>query len=307
MKMKIWVRAFIILTWAMPVRLEAQSEFWHTLVTEKTRDAAYLAPTSMITQNTWYSETKYIDSYPYLKACISSVFKFNANGMYHCTLTVRVDDVEETKYRILYDGFVEYEVSFSGVWQRYLKSYLCIKMNLQTVRVKPIIYHETPIAQLSERRKAEMVRMLASKKKILIDYYSRHQGKFPNDDYSIYIHRLDNNYLAWGDIIYMSESVYQMLKDEKERALKEQAEKAAEEEERRIALQKAEEEAERKAELMQEVERIIFQEEYQQIAEEQQAKQQAEQKKVKKRRRWLIALSSIVGVAWIALYYYKLY
>lgn len=174
------------------------------LVTEQSRDEAFLAPTSLMTSHVWCSVT---DSYEG-KCCSSledifgigeievlfSELHLLSDGTYRETLHVKSsrENSEESKKS-------RFDLKWSGRWNRHEKMFLRRKPDEKTVRVVFYEYDGTQKSRLSERKRYEVSRLENSIKQsfssFLNDIKTCHQLK---DFFGQQIQRLDKNFLILG-------------------------------------------------------------------------------------------------------------
>lgn len=178
------------------------------LVTEETKDKAYLAPTSLITAREWFSKPVFVNwetvlEYgSYTPASVSYYYKFYKNGTYF-----------EKRRVVMEVGSTEdiFEISLMGKWTRYLKEFLCTKEDTLSIKVGVIKYRGVLFSQLSERKKMEATREFVSygiKMRHELHWIATHRSfrdrPYPNTSFRNSINRLDEDYLIIGDKVCMS-------------------------------------------------------------------------------------------------------
>ena len=186
------------------------------LVSEKTKDEAFEAPTSLLTGKRWVfnSELSCWLNYPY----IFETFHVPQSGM----ITFKADRTFTTERIIKYPWGI-WKVTYSGDWTRFKHEFISMKPNPLSVKVECIEYYREPYQQLSARLKSEVndkikIHIKSIQKEIRYrlsptrtNSYSHKSEK--NPDYIKYpenagerMERLDNEFLILGGTTYVNET-----------------------------------------------------------------------------------------------------
>lgn len=118
----------------------------------------------------------------------------------------------------------KWEVTYSGIWTRYKKEYICMKANASNVRLRCIEYQGTPYQQLSARQKSnaddKIVEINGKIRKNILEEQSRTVKtdygikpnykfiEYPNTEIRSRYERLDGYFLVLGLHEYVNEAKF---------------------------------------------------------------------------------------------------
>lgn len=193
------------------------------LVSDKTKDAAFIAPTLMLTNKTWLLKRShqnfriwFEDEYGLLHAFhehdITGKLHFNINGKF--IIERIVEPFIWSSGEEVPSGTI-WKVTYNGSWVRHKKEYICMKPNVTSVRVLCIKYQGTPYQQLSERMKSnvndEIIESIKRiKEKMLTQQTTLRYlyGGYPNTKDRSLCERLDEYFLVLGKHIYVNKDKF---------------------------------------------------------------------------------------------------
>jgi len=184
-------------------------------VSEKTRDLAFEAPTSLLTGKKWLLKKCPVSSvnnslntkeelfygfnwiYNDRSDLLTGELLFRQDGTYSLLLSIECVESNTT-----------WIVSRSGKWMRYKGEHICTRHNASSLLVKCAVYKGTPYHLLSERIKSNVDDIANNYVRFIREFSTNDNMKYPYDSWSNKCERLDNDYLILGERTYVSESKY---------------------------------------------------------------------------------------------------
>lgn len=184
-------------------------------VSEKTRDLAFEAPTSLLTGKKWLLKKCPVSSvnnslntkeelfygfnwiYNDRSDLLTGELLFRQDGTYSLLLSIECVESNTT-----------WIVSRSGKWMRYKGEHICTRHNASSLLVKCAVYKGTPYRLLSERIKSNVDDIANKYVSFIREFSTNDNMKYPYDSWSNKCERLDNDYLILGERTYVSESKY---------------------------------------------------------------------------------------------------
>lgn len=200
-------------------------------VSEKTRDFAFEAPTSMLTGNKWLLIEDYINPaeyYIFKDTYVETLYTGLGSNLITGELIFRQDGTYSFLQSIEHvEEHTTWTVSHNGKWMRYKREYICIRPDASSLSIECAVYEGKAYPLLSERLKSNVddiakrytkeirEKIVSSQTPTITNKYGKQIPnydyiEFPNTKSAFKCERLDN-FLILSGKKYISESKFQSI------------------------------------------------------------------------------------------------